>query len=138
MYKTILVPVDVAHMTRVNTIINNISALCGSNSKIILLNVVEEIPKWAAVELPRDIVDKSVKSSLAELQAIAGSTDTETEVEVEVRIGHAYKTILEVAKEKSVDLIVVASHQPGLQDYFLGSTAAKVVRHAKCSVMVVR
>ena len=136
LYKTILVPVDVAHVAKVNTIINNVSALCGSNSKIILLNVVEEIPKWAAVELPRDIVDKSVKSSLEKLQAVAGSTDTE--MDIEVRIGHPYKTILEVAEEKSVDLIIVASHQPGLQDYFLGSTAAKVVRHATCSVMVVR
>ena len=136
MYKTILVPVDVAHVAKVNTIINNVSVLCGSNSKIILLNVVEEIPNWAAVELPKGIQDKSVRSSLKELQALAGSTDTE--MEVEVRIGHPYKTILEVAKEKSADLIIVASHQPGLQDYFLGSTAAKVVRHASCSVLVVR
>jgi len=43
-----------------------------------------------------------------------------------------------VAKEKDVDLIIIASHRPGLQDYFLGSTAAKVVRHATCSVLVVR
>ena len=136
MYKTILVPVDVAHVTKVNTIINNVSALCGSDSKIILLNVVEEIPKWAAVELPRNVVNKSVKSSLEELQAVAGSTDIE--MDVEVRIGHPYKTILEVAEEKSVDLIIVASHQPGFKEYFLGSTAAKVVRHATCSVMVVR
>ena len=55
-----------------------------------------------------------------------------------VRTGHSYKTILEVAKEKDVDLIIIASHRPGLQDYFLGSTAAKVVRHADCSVLVVR
>ena len=39
---------------------------------------------------------------------------------------------------QGVDLIIVASHRPGLQDYFLGSTAAKVVRHAKCSVLVIR
>jgi len=43
-----------------------------------------------------------------------------------------------VAQEKGVDLIIIASHRPGLQDYFLGSTAAKVVRHAKCSVLVIR
>ena len=42
------------------------------------------------------------------------------------------------AEEKKAELIIVASHQPGLQKYFLGSTAAKVVRHATCSVIVVR
>jgi len=59
-------------------------------------------------------------------------------VQVIVRTGHSYNTILEVAKEKNADLIIIASHRPGLQDYFLGSTAAKVVRHANCSVLVVR
>ncbi len=136
MYKTILIPVDMAHVAKVNAIIDSAFLHGGSNSKIILLNVVEEIPSWAAVELPSGIVDKSVQSSLAELQALAESTDTE--MDVEVRIGHPYKTILKVAEEKSVDLIIVASHQPGLQEYFLGSTAAKVVRHAMCSVLVVR
>ena len=136
MYKTILIPVDIAHVAKLNTIIESASLQGGSHSKIILLNVVEEIPGWAAVELPSGIVDKSVQSSLKELQALARSADTE--MDVEVRIGHPYKTILKVAEEKSVDLIIIASHKPGLQDYFLGSTAAKVVRHAKCSVQVVR
>ena len=136
MYKTILIPVDMAHVAEVNSIIDSASVHSGSNSKIILLNVVEEIPNWAAVELPSGILDKSVQSSLEKLQALAGSASTE--MEVEVRIGHPYKTILEVAEEKSTDLIIVASHRPGFQDYFLGSTAAKVVRHATCSVLVVR
>jgi nucleotide-binding universal stress UspA family protein len=70
------------------------------------------------------------------MQAIVKSTGIE--MEVDIRIGHPSRTILEVAEEKAADLIIIASHQPGLQDYFLGSTAAKVVRHAKCSVLVVR
>ena len=35
-------------------------------------------------------------------------------------------------------MIVIASHDPGLADYLLGSTAGRVVRHAHCSVLVVR
>ena len=75
---------------------------------------------------------------MAATSALHVTGSTGTEMEVEVRIGHPYKTILEVAQEKNADLIIVASHQPGFQDYFLGSTAAKVVRHATCSVLVVR
>ena len=35
-------------------------------------------------------------------------------------------------------MIVIASHDPGLVDYLLGSVAARVVRHAHCSVLVTR
>ena len=36
------------------------------------------------------------------------------------------------------DLIVMGSHRPELRDYLLGPNAARVVRHAPCSVVVVR
>ena len=136
MQKYILIPVDLANVTIVDSLVDYASVLGSSNSKILFLNVVEEIPNWAAVGLPRDILDKSVQSSLEKLKSLAASASIE--VEVEVRVGHPYKTILEVAKEKSAEMIIIASHQPEQQNYFLGSTAAKVVRHATCSVLVVR
>ena len=77
-----------------------------------------------------------MQSSLEKLEALAASASIE--VEVVVRVGHPYKTILEVAEELSAELIIIASHQPEHHNYFLGSTAAKVVRHATCSVLVVR
>ena len=40
--------------------------------------------------------------------------------------------------EASADAIVIASHRPDLSDYLLGSTAARVVRHAQCTVLVLR
>ncbi|MCP3868497.1 MAG: universal stress protein [Gammaproteobacteria bacterium] len=49
-----------------------------------------------------------------------------------------YSDILADAERSGADLIVIASHQPELSDYLLGSNAAKVVRHAKCDVYVVR
>lgn len=136
MYKTILVPIDIANLDKGKSMIDVATALAGKDTQIMLLNVVEEIPNWAAAELPQGILDKSHQTSVNEMNAIAKSSGTE--MEVEVRMGHSYKTILEVAEEKFVDLIIIASHRPGLQDYFLGSTAAKVVRHAKCSVLVTR
>ncbi|MEM7195275.1 MAG: universal stress protein [Pseudomonadota bacterium] len=135
MYKSILIPVDLGHVKNIDNLIEHASA-SGPGSKITLLNVVEDIPRWAAVELPRGILDKSVQSASEKLKALSESASID--VDVEVRVGHPYKTILEVADEKSSELIIVASHQPDLQDYFLGSTAAKVVRHATCSVLVVR
>ena len=57
---------------------------------------------------------------------------------IEVRKGASYHGILEYADDNEIDLIIINSHRPGLQDYLLGSTAAKVVRHAKCAVLVER
>jgi universal stress protein F len=136
MFKTILVPIDMAHITEGKATIDIAVKQADADAKIILLNVVEDIPTWAAVELPENLVEKSLQAARKELQAIASASGMP--MEAEARTGHSYKTILEVADEKQADLIIIASHQPGLQDYFLGSTAAKVVRHAKCSVMVIR
>ncbi len=136
MFKTILVPIDVAHADSSQDIIDIAMSNGDTDTKIILLNVVEEIPRWAAVELPADIQKKSLQSSQDEIDAIATASTANTEVII--RVGHPYQTILAEAEKNNVDLIVIASHKPGLQDYLLGSTAAKVVRHATCSVLVVR
>lgn len=61
-------------------------------------------------------------------------------IEAQHIVGHGsiYEEILRVAEEQNIDLIVMASHRPELQDYLLGPNAARVVRHANCSVLVVR
>lgn len=59
-------------------------------------------------------------------------------VEQTVALGSVYREILRVAQELPADLIVMGSHRPERADFLLGSNAAKVVRHAKCSVLVVR
>jgi nucleotide-binding universal stress UspA family protein len=136
MYKSILVPIDLANVEKSKPMIEVARKLGAEGSRIILLNVVEEVPSWIANELPAGILEKSSQSSRSELKAMANAAVIK--VEVEIRSGHPYKTILTVADEMGTDLIIIASHKPGLQDYFLGSTAARVVRHAKCSVLVVR
>lgn len=136
MFKNILIPIDIAHAAESKSVIDIAAANSNQDTQVTLLNVVEEIPKWAAVELPQNIQEKSLQASLDELNATAEAASIE--IKVDVRVGHPYHTILEVAEEKKIDLIVISSHKPGLQDYLLGSTAAKVVRHAKCSVMVIR
>ena len=61
-----------------------------------------------------------------------------TDVTPVVVDGHSARTILDYAEEHGVDCIVMASHRPDITDYFLGSTAARVVRHAACAVHVLR
>ena len=46
--------------------------------------------------------------------------------------------IMNFADKCEAELIVVGSHRPELQEYFLGSTASRVVRRASCAVLVLR
>ena len=55
-----------------------------------------------------------------------------------VATGSAYEEILELAETTKPILIVIGSHKDSLKDLLLGPNAARVVRHAPCSVLVVR
>jgi universal stress protein F len=136
MYKTILVPIDTAHIETGKSMIDVAREQSDENTRIILLHVIEDIPSWVAVELPKSLLENSRQSTKEQIEAIANAASIRADVEI--RSGHPYKNILDKAKEEEADLIIIASHKPGLQDYLLGSTAAKVVRHARCSVLVVR
>ncbi len=136
MHKSILVPIDIAHLAEGKTTVDIALSNATEGSKIVLLNVIEDIPKWAAAQLTSGTLEKSEQHARDELEVVAKAYDAM--IDVEVRMGHTYQIILDVAAELEADLIVIASHRPGFMDYYLGSTAAKVVRHAKCSVHVVR
>jgi nucleotide-binding universal stress UspA family protein len=56
----------------------------------------------------------------------------------EVLIGAPWQVLCDAAHRFEVDLIVVGSHGYAGLDRLLGTTAAKVVNHADCSVLVVR
>jgi universal stress protein A len=60
-------------------------------------------------------------------------------ITTEVRTGRAAPTIVQCARERESDLIVVGSHgRTGLAHLTMGSVAEHVVRHAPCPVLVVR
>jgi nucleotide-binding universal stress UspA family protein len=56
----------------------------------------------------------------------------------EVAVGVSWQAICDKATRGGVDLIVIGSHGYGGLDRLLGTTAAKVVNHAPCTVVVVR
>ena len=60
------------------------------------------------------------------------------EVETLARHGTVYEEILNVAEEIDADQIIMAAHKQRVSEYLLGTNAAKVARHAKCTVSIVR
>ena len=137
MYNHALVPIDLAHAENANDMIRAASAMLADDGKITLLYMMPDIPAMVESYLPDGTTAEAKASAQAELKAIADKSDASS-ITSEVRVGNASYGILEAADADKCDLIVIASHQPELSDYLLGSTAAKVVRHARCSVHVMR
>ncbi len=135
MYKNILVPIAPDHAANTDDAIRIAHALKSQGGTITLLTITEPVPGYVAQYLPEGQIEQNLKEIEANLQTDAGGKEG---VKTLVLSGSAGATITEYAGENGVDLIIVASHRPGLQDYFLGSTAARVVRHAPCAVHVVR
>lgn len=110
-------------------------ALSDNNTRVTVLHVKDAIPGYAISYTSVDY-EFGLKEALRnQLDEMADQFQNGMGVLVD---GHSGRTILEWADENAVDCIVIASHRPGLQDYFLGTTASRVVRHAQCSVHVVR
>jgi nucleotide-binding universal stress UspA family protein len=115
-------------------------------ARIICLHVVEPItPAVGHTGLvePLPLVDVSEQletSAARELPTISSREEfTGLAVEESIAHGEPAATIVRVAKERGVDLIVISSHgRTGLGRILFGSTAEAVVRHAPCPVLVVK
>lgn len=135
MYSNILVPIALDNDDgRSAKALAVAKELATDTARITLLHVVESVPSYAISYIPDDILAatrKGIASELARLAADIGA-------KAEIIDGHSGRSILDYAEEHGNDLIVIASHRPGMQTLLLGSTATHVVRHAKCSVHVLR
>ena len=105
------------------------------------LAVEEGLPRFSAtideVEEEKAYANQHADQVLAAAQARA--QDAGRELKTLRQAGHPAQTIIKVAREGKVDLILVGhSGLSGVWAAFLGTTAEKVSRHAPCSVLIVR
>ncbi|MCB1405725.1 MAG: universal stress protein [Rhodobacteraceae bacterium] len=136
MYKHIVVAVDLSHGDAGKALMAKAADLLDEGGVVRLLHVLEDVPSYVAAELPRDLNDRRQAEAKVELAVLIEAKGIK--VETEIRTGAAASQILQCAEDSGADLIMIASHRPGLSDYFIGSTAARVVRHAQCSVLISR
>ncbi len=138
MYDTILIAAALADEGRsTRAMIEKAKPLLSPGGRIVLVHVLDEIPKYAAAHIPRAQLSEHQRKVHDQLDKLAAEVEG-AKTEVVVRSGTPSAGILGTAKEKKADLILIASHKPGLSDYLIGSTAARVVRHAETSVLILR
>ncbi|SDY57819.1 universal stress protein [Citreimonas salinaria] len=135
MYQKILIPIAPDHIDAVPESIAAARVLADEGATIHALSVLEVIPNYVSTEIPYEVYERSCGETQTRLEAAFQDLP---EAKISAEIGSPSSKILDVVKEGGYDLIVIRSHKPGLQDWFLGSTTGKVLRHAPCSVHVLR
>ena len=140
MYKRIILAVDLAEPTLCPK--GSAQALELANAgggELRLVNVQPVIPATFMEYVPADFDAEQEKRAKESLDAILAEIDLPAERKsVAARAGGIYHELLQEATDWGADLIVVGSHRPVMSDYLLGSNAKTIVRHAQCSVLVVR
>jgi universal stress protein A len=109
-----------------------------------LLHVIEQ-PAFAggldiyAMELPR-MLEAAQKEAEARLDQYLTAAERERlSASAEIADGHTARTIVDVARRRGADLIVMGTHgRGGMAHLLLGSVAEKVIRMASCPVLTVR
>ena len=109
--------------------------LISEGGEIIAVHVVQPVN-----EVVESFVTEEAKSKARETikEMMADRISDEQSIESVILAGHPGSEIPAYAKKVGADCIIVGSHKPGLEDFFLGSTSSRVVRHAECAVHVLR
>ncbi len=139
-YKKILVPIDLHEGADCATLIDtavSLARFCGA--ALAFMNAVDidlDSPMLQSYDSVRNDFVKSARGLLRDV--VDRHMPDDMSAEFLVLNGRSYSKVLEAAREVEADLIIVMAHKPGMKEYLLGMTAARVVRHAECSVLVVR
>jgi nucleotide-binding universal stress UspA family protein len=112
-----------------------VSQVRPGGAEVLVLQVVEARgPELGTTSKERFRSAQDAVERAAQALCSAGFSATTRTLEAEAREG-----ILQVAAEWLPDLIVMGSHgRSGIAKFFLGSVAESVLRHAQCSVLIVR
>ena len=145
MYKNILIPTDGSELAG-KAVQHGVNLAKYLGAKVAILTVttpfhiftletkmVEDTP----AEYKRHVQDDATKllASAANIATAAGVACDTVQMEHE----HVYQAIIDMAKSKNCDLIIMASHgRRGISAIVLGSVTVKVLTHSRIPVLVHR
>ena len=143
MSNSILCPIDISNAGSDNNVLEKAFQLAKLEGA--QLDVMTVVPDFGMSvvsgyfkENHHDEMMAEAKKQLNDQVTKALGEEANSKIRHIIGFGKTYEEILKTADKANSSLIVVGAHKPDFSEYLLGPTAARVVRHAKCSVYVVR
>ncbi|NNK77752.1 MAG: universal stress protein [Litoreibacter sp.] len=138
MYSRILVPVDLDNADKLSKALLLAGRTAQENdAEVVYVDVVDAVPTSSArTEGDRLAARlKEFAANQAKEYGIKASDHVALRSDLHLNVG---SDLIKAAKEADCDLIVMASHMPGLKDHILSSNSGYVASHAPMTVYVVR
>ncbi|MDX1810290.1 MAG: universal stress protein [Sulfurospirillaceae bacterium] len=141
MFKNILIPIHLEYKKNHKKLLTGaLEVLSKEEGKMVMLNVEENSAHSGVSPLFDEKNERDYEqSALSQLQEIAQNYKLPMDrLSFVINHGAVHQEILQEAHRMNADAIVMMATKPGLGSYFISSTAERVMRHAKCSVFVIR
>lgn len=140
MPRSVLMPIDLNDKESWPAALREALLMVGSDG---VLHVISVLPDFGLAQVSgyfkKDFEKQAITAfGKALTDWINDNVPDSVDVHPHILHGTIYDEILRASKKLAVDVIVMGSHRPAFRDYLLGPNAARVVRHAGCSVYVVR
>ena len=137
MYKSIMVPVDLAHKERLERALRSAADLAKLyGATVTYVGATTPVPSSVA-HTPEEYGTKLHQFAQAQARE-HGLTASDHMVIAHDPISDLDDALLKAVSDVGADLVVMASHLPGLADYVWPSNGGKIASHSKASVLVVR
>ena len=138
MFAEIVIPVDVTQIAAARRAIAVAKANVKNDGHILLLHAIAPIPSTYEDYLNEKIDSGFVSTAKKVLAELKESEQLPPSTTIRIDHGKPHRIILDCIKDADNQAIVMSSHNPKLSDIVMGSVAAHVVKHAICSVFVIR
>ena len=139
-FDRVLVPVDFSEVTE--TVLRFGVELTAEAGTTVLLHVLEPLPLHFESAFGGFVNTEGlerIRENARQLTEEAMAKFPGRDFVTEMSEGKPAPLILEAAARHHAELIVIGTHgRGGIEDLFLGSVAARVVRKARCPVMTIR
>lgn len=145
MYKKILIPTDGSERSEL-AVSEGIRLARKTGAEVTVIHVVPQIPSFVtpyydrsgdSLQMLYEELEKNGEDILRKVQETY--SDPALKVKTKLSRGNPAHEICSEAKEGRYDLVVMANRGLGeIKGYLMGSVSSRVVRHAGCSVLVVK
>ena len=137
MFSTIMVPVDLVHkdtLTKALDVAGDMAKRHGAKIKVV--SVGGELPGELG-HTPGEFAEtvKSFAEGLRQKYGVSAEAEAIVSHDPEVETTAA---LMKAIEDTGADLVIMASHVPGILEYIFSSHGGYIAQHAKVSVFVVR